>query len=113
MHRRTALQLLASLPAFAGLSTKALAAEWDGILSQARGQTVYWHAWGGDPKINDFITWIGEKAQERHGVTLEHVKLAATSDAVAHGGLPFLPLKGRTGRRLRELTRTRGARRPS
>ena len=83
MHRRTALQLLATLPAFAGLSTKALAAEWDGILSQARGQTVYWHAWGGDPKINDFITWIGEKAQERHGVTLEHVKLAATSDAVA------------------------------
>ena len=83
MHRRTALQLLASLPAFAGFSTKALAAEWDSILSEARGQTVYWHAWGGDPKINDFITWIGEKAQERHGVTLEHVKLAATSDAVA------------------------------
>lgn len=83
MHRRTALQLLASLPAFAGFSTKALAAEWDGILSEARGQTVYWHAWGGDPKINDFITWIGEKAQDRHGVTLEHVKLAATSDAVA------------------------------
>lgn len=83
MHRRTVLRLLATLPAFAGLSTKALAAEWDSILSEAKGQTVYWHAWGGDPKINDFITWIGDKAQERHGVTLEHVKLAATSDAVA------------------------------
>lgn len=83
MHRRTALALLASLPAFAGLSRKALAAEWDGILSEAKGQTVYWHAWGGDPKINDFITWIGEKASERHGVTLEHVKLASTADAVA------------------------------
>lgn len=83
MHRRTALTLLASLPAFAGFSTKALAAEWDSILSEAKGQTVYWHAWGGDPKINDFITWIGDKAQERYGVTLEHVKLAATSDAVA------------------------------
>lgn len=83
MHRRTALRLLAALPAFAGLSTKALAAEWDSILAEARGQTVYWHAWGGDPKINDFITWIGEKAQERYGVSLEHVKLAATSDAVA------------------------------
>ena len=83
MHRRTALQLLASLPAFAGLSTKALAAEWDSILAEANGQTVYWHAWGGDPKINDFITWIGEKAQDRYGVTLEHVKLASTSDAVA------------------------------
>ena len=83
MHRRTALALLASLPAYAGLSRKALAAEWDGILTEAKGQTVYWHAWGGDPKINDFITWIGEKAQERHGVTLEHVKLASTADAVA------------------------------
>lgn len=83
MHRRTALTLLAGLPALAGLSTKALAAEWDSILSEAKGQTVYWHAWGGDPKINDFITWIGEKAQERYGVSLEHVKLAATSDAVA------------------------------
>lgn len=83
MHRRTALRLLAALPAFAGLSTKALAAEWDSILDQARGQTVYWHAWGGDPKINDFITWIGDKAAERYGITLEHVKLAATSDAVA------------------------------
>lgn len=83
MHRRTALALLASLPAYAGLSRKALAAEWDGILSEAKGQTVYWHAWGGDPKINDFITWIGETASERHGVTLEHVKLASTADAVA------------------------------
>lgn len=83
MHRRTALTLLASLPALAGFSTKAFAAEWDSILSEAKGQTVYWHAWGGDPKINDFITWIGDKAQERYGVTLEHVKLAATSDAVA------------------------------
>jgi putative thiamine transport system substrate-binding protein len=83
MHRRTALALLATVPALAGLSRKALAAEWDSTLSAAQGQTVYWHAWGGDPKINDFITWIGEKAFERHGVTLEHVKLASTSDAVA------------------------------
>ena len=83
MHRRTALQLIASLPAFAGLSGKAFAAEWDGVLEAARGQTVYWHAWGGDPKINDFIAWIGEMARERHGVTLEHVKLASTADAVA------------------------------
>lgn len=83
MHRRSALKLLASLPAFAGLSTKALATEWDGVLAAAQGQTVYWHAWGGDPKINDFIAWIGATASERYGVTLEHVKLASTADAVA------------------------------
>ncbi|MBE0555365.1 MAG: ABC transporter substrate-binding protein, partial [Rhodobacteraceae bacterium] len=33
--------------------------------------------------INDFIAWVGAEAQVRHGVTLEHVKLASTADAVA------------------------------
>lgn len=83
MDRRTALRLIAAFPALTALSQKALAAEWDSILGTAKGQTVYWHAWGGDPKINDFITWVGDKASERYGVTLEHVKLANTADAVA------------------------------
>ena len=61
----------------------AFAADWDAILAEAKGQTVYWHAWGGDPKINDFIAHIGAQALERHGVTLEHVKLSSTADAVA------------------------------
>lgn len=56
---------------------------WEQTLNQAQGQTVYWHAWGGDPKINDFIAWVGDLAQERYGVTLEQVKLASTADAVA------------------------------
>ena len=47
-------------PAFAG---KTFASEWDSVLSSAKGQTVYWHAWGGDPKINAFIAWVGEQAQ--------------------------------------------------
>lgn len=74
--------LLASAlgPAFAG---RAGAAGWADVLAAARGQTVWWHAWGGDPKINDFIAWLGTLAAERHGVTLEHVKLASTADAVA------------------------------
>lgn len=83
MHRRDALRLLASLPAIAGLSGRAHAAGWEAVLTEAKGQTVYWHAWGGDPKINDFIAWVGQTAMERHGVALEHVKLASTADAVA------------------------------
>ncbi|TGD42123.1 ABC transporter substrate-binding protein [Pseudotabrizicola sediminis] len=81
MHRRhfliTAAALLA-LPAQAQSQ-----ADWDSIVAQARGQTVYWHAWGGDPKINDFIAFVGEQAQARHGVSVAHVKLASTADAVA------------------------------
>lgn len=56
---------------------------WDAVLAEAEGQTVYWHAWGGDPKINAFIAWVGEEARARHGVTLEQVKLADTTEAVA------------------------------
>ncbi|MGL6211074.1 MAG: ABC transporter substrate-binding protein [Paracoccaceae bacterium] len=58
-------------------------ADWASLTNAAQGQTVYWHAWGGDPKINAFIAWVGEQATARHGVTLEHVKLASTADAVA------------------------------
>lgn len=67
---------------YSGLAA-AQAQTWDDILAEAKGQTVYWHAWGGDPKINDFIAWIGSEAEARYGVKLEQVKLASTADAVA------------------------------
>lgn len=57
-------------------------ADWPAVLEQARGQTVYWHAWGGDPRINAFIAQVGTELSERHGITLEHVRLADTADAV-------------------------------
>lgn len=58
-------------------------ADWDAVLNEAEGQTVYWNAWGGDPRINDYIAWVGEEVSERHGVTLEHVKLSDTATAVS------------------------------
>ncbi len=83
MHRRDFARLLTGLALTPLLARKSHAGEWDSVLAEARGQTVYWHAWGGDPKINAFIGWIGEQAQARYGVSLEHVKLASTADAVA------------------------------
>ena len=62
---------------------RVMAADWQTVLDRARGQEVFFYAWGGDPKINAFIAWLGMQAMARHGVTLTHVKLAATSDAVA------------------------------
>ncbi|MFU8898352.1 MAG: ABC transporter substrate-binding protein [Roseinatronobacter sp.] len=56
--------------------------DWDSVLEAARGQTVYWHAWGGDPRINAFIASVGADLQARYGVALEHVRLADTADAV-------------------------------
>jgi putative thiamine transport system substrate-binding protein len=59
------------------------AASWDDTLAEARGQTVYWHAWGGDPQINAYIDWVGEQVEDRHGIELVHVKLTDTGEAVA------------------------------
>ena len=58
-------------------------ANWPAVLAEARGQTVYFNAWGGDPKVNAFIAWLGDEAEARYGVKVEQVKLAATADAVA------------------------------
>lgn len=82
MRRR---HFLASSVALFALPRASLAqdADWGALLERARGQTVYWHAWGGDPKINDFIAYVGEQAQRRHDVTIAHVKLASTADAVS------------------------------
>jgi putative thiamine transport system substrate-binding protein len=58
-------------------------ADWDAVLAEARGQTVYWNAWGGSDSINAYIDWAGEQMQDRYGVKVVHVKLADTADAVA------------------------------
>ena len=83
MNRREFGRLAAASAALGFAGNGAWAADWSATLAEASGQTVYFHAWGGDPKINDFITWVGGLAQDRYGVTLTHVKLAATADAVA------------------------------
>ena len=68
------------------LPTATLAApdpsNWDAVLEEAQGQTVYWHAWGGSTATNDFIAWLGDRVSDEYGVTLEHVKLTDTADAV-------------------------------
>ncbi len=57
--------------------------DWAAMLAAAKGQTVYFNAWGGDERINAYIAWAGAELQERFGVTLIHVKLADTADAVS------------------------------
>ena len=83
MNRREFGQISVAAMTLALIGGRAFAADWQAVLAEAKGQTVYWHAWGGDTKINDFIAWVGAEAAARHGVTIEHVKLASTADAVA------------------------------
>ena len=77
-HLAILAALLAPLPALADTDP----ADWAAVTEKADGQTVYWNAWGGSTTTNDFIAWVGSRVAEDYGVTLEHVKLSATSDAV-------------------------------
>src|SRR5919106_1629806 len=76
------LRIIAAICALA-LGQAASAASWEDTLAEARGQTVYWHAWGGDPQVNAYIEWVGDQVETRHGIELVHVKLTDTAEAVA------------------------------
>ena len=56
---------------------------WSQALAQAKGETVYFNAWGGDPKINAYIAWAAGRLHDEYGVTLRQVKLSDTGEAVA------------------------------
>lgn len=56
--------------------------DWSATLAKARGQTVYWNAWGGDALINSYIDWATREAKQRFGVDVRHVKLGDTAEAV-------------------------------
>ncbi|RCK48259.1 hypothetical protein TH25_14430 [Thalassospira profundimaris] len=89
---KTVTRLMAATLLVAGVSLASFAAQadpapdmknWDAVVKQANGQTVYWYAWGGEPRINDYIAWAGKQVQERYGVSVKQVKLADTADAVS------------------------------
>jgi putative thiamine transport system substrate-binding protein len=86
--RRDTLRLMSGAAA-AGLAGPAFAqgkpvsaADWPQILEKARGQTVYFNAWAGDERTNAFIAWAGEKVKKAYGVTINHVRLRDTVEAV-------------------------------
>lgn len=78
MHRLPTLALLAACL----LATPSVAA-FDEVRTAARGQTVYFNAWGGSTQINDYIAWVGERVRDSFGIELVHVKLTDTSEAVS------------------------------
>lgn len=55
---------------------------WQETLAAAKGQTVYFHAWGGEPRINAYIDWAAGKVKDRFGVTVKHVKVSETANTV-------------------------------
>lgn len=64
------------------LAAPATAQDWQATLDAARGQTVYWNAWGGDARTNSFIEWVGQETDRLYGVKVQQVKLTDTAEAV-------------------------------
>ncbi len=86
--RRDTLRLAAAAgasglvgPAFAQ-ARPITAADWPAIVAKAKGQTVYWNAWAGDERTNSFIAWVGQEVSKAYGVTINHVRLRDTAEAV-------------------------------
>jgi putative thiamine transport system substrate-binding protein len=63
------------------LST-AVNADWSKIQNEARGQTVYFNAWGGNEGANAYIVWAAKEVKTRYGVDVRHVKVNSTAEVV-------------------------------
>jgi putative thiamine transport system substrate-binding protein len=55
---------------------------WPQLESQARGQTVYFNAWGGSELSNAYIAWAAAIVQQRYGVVVRHVKITDPAEMV-------------------------------
>ncbi|MDW5377451.1 ABC transporter substrate-binding protein [Halomonas sp. HP20-15] len=57
--------------------------DWASVVAEARGQSVYFNAWGGDATINEYLDWVAGRMADEYGVEVVHVKLADTAEAVS------------------------------
>jgi len=57
--------------------------DWQKTLEAAKGQTVYFHAWGGSQEINQYIQWAGSNLKSNYNVTLKHVKVTDIAETTA------------------------------
>jgi putative thiamine transport system substrate-binding protein len=75
------LVLSAALLGAAPVSADSLA-DFDALAEAARGETVFFHAWSGDPTINAYIEWASDEIEARYGIEVEHVRVSDTADVV-------------------------------
>jgi putative spermidine/putrescine transport system substrate-binding protein len=58
------------------VSAEALASmPWDSVVGAARGTTVTWRMWRGDPSINAYVDgWVAPRLRDEYGITLEAIE---------------------------------------
>lgn len=75
------LSTLAAIAIALGVSTWAQA-DWSQTQNEAKGQTVYFNAWGGSEATNAYIAWAAKEAKTRYGVDVRHVKITDAAEVV-------------------------------
>lgn len=83
-RRRQLLQAAGALATGAlGLPARAQdSPAWTALQRKARGQQVFFNAWGGSDRTNAYLAWVAVELARRHDVELEHVKITDTAEAV-------------------------------
>ncbi len=64
------------------LSPLAASAGWQSLQQEARGQTVWFNAWGGDPAVNRYLDWVSGEVKRDYAIDLRIVHIADAADAV-------------------------------
>ena len=64
-------------------SAQASITQWDEIKEKAKGQEVYFNAWGGAESINDYILEAAKQAQKEYEIKVVHVKVTDISNVIS------------------------------
>ncbi len=83
MLKMTLAATFLAVSAFAAQADGIDPGDWPAVIDEARGQTVYFNAWGGSENVSAYIEWAAEELERRFDVELKHVKLDDTANAVA------------------------------
>ena len=75
--------LVAALPLLLATQLHAAETTWQQTLAEAKGQHVYFNAWGGSPEINAYLGWAGQELERQYGVTLVQVKVDDIAQSVS------------------------------
>ena len=75
------LSIFAAIALTLGVYTGANA-DWSQIQNEAKGQTVYFNAWGGSEATNAYIAWAAKEAKTRYRIDVRHVKISETAEVV-------------------------------
>ncbi|WES70638.1 ABC transporter substrate-binding protein [Superficieibacter sp. HKU1] len=90
------------------------AESWQAVKDEAKGQTVWFNAWGGDNAVNQYLDWVSGEMKTHYAITLKVVHLSDAADAVkriqtessagrkTHGSVDLLWINGENFRTLKQ-----------